>query len=455
MILKLICVVFALIVVSNAISYENYKVYKVVPTSEQQVQILTDLRKSGFEFWNDIISVGSDARIMVPPENNEEFVKYSASVGLNVTLTISDVQKLIDAQLKPAANTDRASLGSFTWNSYHNLAEIHAWLDELQEMYPNVVETVTIGHSLEGRAIKGVIIDFQSEREGNPLTGMIEGGIHAREWISPATVTWIIKEFLTSTDADVRFLAETFVWHIFPVANPDGYVHTFTNDRMWRKNRNPANFVSCSSNNDLGNGIDLNRNFDFLWMTTGASQNPCDQTYAGPSAASELEAQAISNYVLQLKRDSNLLYYFAFHSYSQMILIPYSHVSGLDVLEVDNYGDLYEIAIRGAQKLTEKHGTAYTVGTSAEILYEVSGSSFDWVKGIAEVPIVYLFELRDIGEFGFLLPAEQIIPNSEEIVACLVEMDKTTRAIGYYSGASSVLASALTFAVAGVLFALQ
>lgn len=57
---------------------------------------------------------------------------------------------------------------------------------------------------------------------------MLEGTIHAREWISAATVTWIIKEFLTSTDPEVRALAENFEWHIFPVVNPDGYVHTFT-----------------------------------------------------------------------------------------------------------------------------------------------------------------------------------------------------------------------------------
>lgn len=36
---------------------------------------------------------------------------------------------------------------------------------------------------------------------------------------------------------------------------------------MWRKNRNPANYVNCTSNPDLGNGIDLNRNFDYLWMS--------------------------------------------------------------------------------------------------------------------------------------------------------------------------------------------
>ena len=28
-----------------------------------------------------------------------------------------------------------------------------------------------------------------------------------------------------------------FEWHIIPVLNPDGYVHTWTRDRMWRKNR--------------------------------------------------------------------------------------------------------------------------------------------------------------------------------------------------------------------------
>lgn len=68
---------------------------------------------------------------------------------------------------------------------------------------------------------------------------------------------------------------------------------------------------------------------------------------------------------------------------------------------------------------------------------EVSGSSFDWVKGVAEVPIVYLFELRDVGQFGFLLPSSQIIPNNEEIMASLVEMDRITKILGYYHSDNS------------------
>lgn len=51
----------------------------------------------------------------------------------------------------------------------------------------------------------------------------------------------------------------------------------------------------------------------------------------------------------------------------------------------------------------------------------VSGSTFDWVKGETNVPIVYLFELRDIGEYGFLIPPEfNILPNNEEIMDGLI-----------------------------------
>ncbi|CAH2044946.1 unnamed protein product, partial [Iphiclides podalirius] len=410
-------------------SYENYKVYDVVPKNDAQVQILHDLKKEGYDYWTDVFTVNSNVRIMVKPEKQNEFVNYLEKVGLNPSVSISNVKKLIEDQLKPSiVGSDRSStLGSLTWTRYHTLSEIHAWLDELVELYPGVVHTVNIGASNEGRPIKGVIIDFKRGDRGQlPLVAMIEGGIHAREWISPATVTWIIKEFLSSNNQE---------------------------DRMWRKNRNEAHYVNCTSvDNDLSNGIDLNRNFNFLWMTIGASSNPCTQTFAGPSPGSEPETQAISKYVLSLKESGNVIYYFAFHSFSQMILVPYSHVSGADVLQVENYADLFEIAIRGADKLTERHGTPYLVGTSAEILYEVSGSSFDWVKGVAKIPIVYLFELRDVGEYGFLLPTEQIIPNNEEIMDCLLEMDKTTRLLGYYYSGTVTITSSFVTLLLGIVF---
>ena len=45
-------------------------------------------------------------------------------------------------------------------------------------------------------------------------------GIHAREWISPATATYIMRELAENkNNAD---LIDFFDFYILPVANPDG-----------------------------------------------------------------------------------------------------------------------------------------------------------------------------------------------------------------------------------------
>ncbi|CAH0594395.1 unnamed protein product [Chrysodeixis includens] len=452
---KEIFLILAVVAAINAekVSYENYKVYKVVPGADNEVQILLDLQKNvDYMFLSDIVAKDSDVKIMVAPKDQEEFESYFKKVGIPTKVAIDNVQETIDDQKRRPLDRN---LNNYAWNYYLSLEEINLWLDSIVQRFPDVVTPLVIGNSNEGRFLRGVKIDFK--KQANPVIGMIEGGIHAREWISPATVTYIINEFLTSTNPAVRNLAENVVWHIFPIVNPDGYAYTFSDNRMWRKNRNRENYKSCgSSNADLSNGIDLNRNFGFVWMTVGASQNSCDETYAGPVEFSEPESRAIANYVLGLKAQGNFVYYLAFHSYSQMVLVPYSHVQGEAVLQAPHYANMYEIAIRGMDKLKEKYGTVYRVGTSAEILYAVSGSSFDWVKGVAEIPIVYLFELRDVGEYGFFLPPERIIMNNEEIMAGLLEMDRVTRDLGYYRAASSAgrLVASLALFLVSLLIAM-
>jgi murein tripeptide amidase MpaA len=56
-----------------------------------------------------------------------------------------------------------------------------------------------------------------------------KSGTHAREWASPAAVTFIIRELLNSVDgkrgsiAVHKQLVDAFRWFILPVHNPDGY----------------------------------------------------------------------------------------------------------------------------------------------------------------------------------------------------------------------------------------
>ena len=58
----------------------------------------------------------------------------------------------------------------------------------------------------------------------------IDGGIHAREWISPATVTYIIHELLENAGSHVDILSE-YDFYVMPLVNPDGYEYSRTNDR--------------------------------------------------------------------------------------------------------------------------------------------------------------------------------------------------------------------------------
>lgn len=113
------------------------------------------------------------------------------------------------------------------WNQYYSLEQIYDWLDEVARNYPNVVTIVNMGQSVQNRSIKGIKINYRPNRN-NTIIGMLQGTLHAREWITTSTLTWIIKEFLSSNDPEVRAFAENIEWHLFPVVNPDGYVYTFT-----------------------------------------------------------------------------------------------------------------------------------------------------------------------------------------------------------------------------------
>ncbi|XP_049878168.1 zinc carboxypeptidase-like [Pectinophora gossypiella] len=464
--IKHIFLIFTIIAATNAVkkSYEGYKVYKVIPKTEDDVKILNIVQELGIgEFWDDNVSVKSDAKIMVSRDLQNEFLTQMEQAQIEVTEVISDLQKVIDDQLtpaKPKSRFERESFHSMSWDRYYSLSEIHAWLDQLNTSYPNIVQTVTWGRSNENRELKGIIINYHPQRAGQ-LKAVIEGAVHAREWITPATATWIIKEFLTSNDREVRALAEGFEWHILPVANPDGYSYTFTNNRMWRKNRNTSYNRTCATNvdDDMSNGVDLNRNFDFNWMSIGASNDPCSNTFAGSAGFSEPESRAISNYVRDLNSDGQLIYYLAFHSYTQLVIVPYSHITSADdVLEAENYANMFEIGARSADRLRERFGTTYRVGVSADVMYPMSGTSFDWVKNATDVPVCFLLEFRDLGEYGFLLPPEQIIPNGMEAMDFLLEMDQTTRILGYYdparSGSNSLFKSLLVL-VFSILAALN
>ncbi|XP_018369901.1 PREDICTED: zinc carboxypeptidase-like [Trachymyrmex cornetzi] len=405
--LLVFCTIVGFVAAEQA-TFNNYKVIRFNATTRRQAKLFYELTKNhdGFSYWIAPFA-NKQAELMVAPHKLPEFYETMKQMQIPYTVFIENVQALIN-RAAPA----RAS-STFDFKNYHTLDVINKNLDDLAKQYPKIVQTVVGGQTYEGRQIKGVKVSFKANNPGV----FIEGGIHAREWISVATVMYILHELLKSDNSEIRALAESHDWYIFPSFNPDGYVYTHTKNRLWRKTRKQYSSFCY--------GSDPNRNWGYKWNTGGSSNSACSETYAGNAPFSEIETKTMSKYIDSIS--GKLYAYIAFHSYSQLLLFPYGHTTA----HLDNYNDLYDIGVKTATALEKKYGTHYTVGNVAETIYVASGGSMDWVKGTYGTPITYTYELRDTGRYGFLLPADQIIPTGEEIMDSLVTMFKEAKARGY------------------------
>ncbi|TDG46690.1 hypothetical protein AWZ03_006870 [Drosophila navojoa] len=389
------------------VRYDDYRVFRIkykTPMQRQSLLDLTKVKQNQFSLWHDD---GSECNLMVAPSALPLFEEKLRLVNATAEMFIANVQDLIDQENTAGTRAD----ATFGWTRYHNLTEIDAWLDTVLANYPEVTMGFVLGQSYEGRDIRGIRISY---KWGNPGV-FIESNIHAREWITSATATWLINELLTSKDESVRELAESHDWYIIPVLNVDGFVYTHETDRLWRKTRQPSLISDCV-------GVDPNRNFDSHWMENGgASSDPCDETYAGPHPLSEPEVKALSDFISILKHKMNVM--LAFHSYSQLLLSPYGHTAEEFP---DNYNDLMQVAKAYSDAVHGlPYGTIYKYGSSAGILYPASGATNDWAYNEKDIKISYTIEFRDTGNFGFVLPAAFIKPNAEEtligIMALLAE----------------------------------
>ncbi|CAH1402678.1 unnamed protein product [Nezara viridula] len=334
---------------------------------------------------------------MIPSSKLHPVKQYLKSNQVPFRIMLDDVQQAIDLDKELVYKNDYLfdDDGKLSMDRYHRLSVIHDYLSSLVEMHPDTVSDGTLGFSWEGRPLKYIKI---SSGKDDSKAVFIDAGIHAREWISPAAVLYVTQKLTEKRDKLPKELLD-LDFYIVPVLNPDGYEYTHTTKRLWRKNRSQRG-PGCQ-------GIDLNRNFDIYWAGKGTSRHECSQVYVGPAPFSEPESLAIADFLMTIK---NLKAYISVHSYSQLLLLPYSY----DSVKPSDYEELKETADRAAESMVMAGGEYYQVGTSPDILYPASGSSADWAKAVAGVKYSYTFELRDTGKHGFLLPASQIIPTGKE-----------------------------------------
>lgn len=394
-------------------TFHGHQVLRVVAKDEGQLALIKDLEEMfdhELDFWRDVSDATTSVDVRVPPHTLDSVKEYLDAWEIDFSIMIHDLQVVLDeereemesaARFGEARNTD-----SFDYARYHTPSELYSFQDMLVSENPSLVSKLVIGQSYEGRPLN--VLKFSTGGTNRPAI-WIDTGIHSREWVTQASGTWFAKKIVTDFGKDPALTAVLNKMDIFLeiMTNPDGYAFTHSSNRMWRKTRKPNPGSSCV-------GVDPNRNWDAGFGGPGASSNPCSETFRGPRAHSESEVKSIVDFV---KSHGNIKEFISIHSYSQMLMYPYGYTR----TPVKDQAELHALAQRAVSDLASLYGTRYQYGSIINVIYQASGGTIDWTYNQG-IKYSYTFELRDTGRYGFILPANQIIPTAQETWLALMTL---------------------------------
>ncbi|XP_061745441.1 carboxypeptidase B2 [Nerophis ophidion] len=372
------------------------QILSITPTTPVQVDILKNI-STQYEtaLWQPVhhqyIQEETQVHLFVPANSSAVVKDVLQQYKITHEVLLDNANELIEMQTRNDT-TDPRSSTSF-YERYHSLEDIYHWINRTTKDNPNTIQTILLGSSYEKRPLYALKLSLNSE---NKKAMWIDCGIHAREWISPAFCLWFIQYALGfyKQNQDITEILDNMDVYVLPVMNPDGYHYTWTTNRMWRKNRSTKRGSLCV-------GVDLNRNFDANWCTEGASDDPCSEIYCGAFPESEPESEAVANF-LRGHKDSVQLY-LTMHSYSQMLLFPYS----CTLKEAENHNDMMEMVQEASQAIRRYYRNMYKYGAGAKTIYLAPGGSDDWAYNLG-IKYSFTFELQDRGRYGFLLPPSHI-----------------------------------------------
>ncbi|MEE2858202.1 MAG: M14 family zinc carboxypeptidase [Candidatus Neomarinimicrobiota bacterium] len=293
-------------------------------------------------------------------------------------------------------------LGSM--GGYYTFDEIEEQLDKLHENFPNLItEKLSLGQTLEGRDVWMVKISDNPNVDEDEPEMLYTGLHHAREPMSYMNLfyfmNWLTENY--GIDPEATALVDNRELYFLPAINPDGLVYNQqiapNGGGMQRKNMKE----SCLSSPD---GIDLNRNYSFMWGydDSGSSSDGCSETYRGAMPFSELETQIVKEFVESHDFPIALNY----HSYSNLLIYPYGYDPSIPVPQND-----LDIFLEYGEIMTQYNN--YLLGTGIETVgYTVNGEACDWMYGEHGI-FAYTPEIGNFDD-GFWPATNRIIPLAEE-----------------------------------------
>ncbi|MBC7545993.1 MAG: hypothetical protein H7338_24960 [Candidatus Sericytochromatia bacterium] len=206
---------------------------------------------------------------------------------------------------------------------YHTYEALANELKGLAGSHPDIATLHDIGDGWEktaGKANRDIwAIQISSKKNTGPKPSLLfMGCTHGRELASTEVPFLVAKNLIENYGKDPKiteWVDTRDIWFV-PMVNPDGHARA-EQGYSWRKNANSTN----GGANSTAFGVDLNRNYSYMWGGGGTSPSPTDQTYKGPSALSEPETQAID----RLMASHKFTFSVSYHSFSNEVMWPWSY----------------------------------------------------------------------------------------------------------------------------------
>jgi len=329
-------------------------------------------------------------------------------------------------------------MSELRFDTYYRYDELARVLRELAQAHPGLVRLDSIGRSFEGRDIwLATVTRFATGDDGDKPALWVDGNIHATEVAGSMACLYLLHRLVTGygADADITRCLDSRVFYICPRLNPDGaelaladvpqlirsstrpYPHDEepigglqrqdvdgdgrvltmrvpdTNGPWKVSDRDPRLLIRRDPAETGGQyfrllpegliedfdgvtlklqprkqQLDLNRNFPAGW------RQEHEQYGAGPFPASEPEVHAAVRFITS---HSNITGGVAFHTYSGVLLRPYSHRAD-DTLPAEDLWTYQKIGAKGTEL------TGYpNISVFHEFRYHpkevITGSLDDWM----------------------------------------------------------------------------
>lgn len=403
----ILCLIFIPILGFNQLIYSKVKIYG----SHEEMEILSN---AGITLDHGSHKKGE---WMITDLSSLEIAQL-ASFGVDYEILITDISSYYAAHSNDASSrADRTECPSFGGESvtnvnvpanfvlgsmggYYTYEEFLAELDAMRLAYPDLItEKAPISdfETWEGRPIHWVRISDNPEVDEDEQEVLYTAVHHAREPMGLSQTIFYMWYLLENygTDEEITYLVDHSEFYFVPMINPDGYKYNHTTNPggggMHRKNRNP----SIGTTNK---GVDLNRNYSYHWNESGTSPLENNDVFAGDSAFSEPETQAMKWFC----ENHNFQFAFNAHSYGDLLLYPI----GWAVAEYAADHD-YFARYSGHMALYNN----YTAQKSTA-LYAAAGDSDDWMYITDETGIFAM--TPEIGN-SFWPSSAEIVPTCQEM----------------------------------------